>query len=1492
MSSVDNRIVNMQFNNSGFESGVKTTLNSLKTLNESLKMKNATNGLSEVDKSLKGLGGNALSGLSSGVDTITAKFSSLGVIGVTALANITNSAINAGKNLVKSLTLEPITTGFTEYETKMNAIQTILTNTAHQGTNINDVNKALNELNTYADKTIYNFAEMTKNIGTFTAAGIDLDTSVQAIKGISNLAAGSGSSPQQAATAMYQLSQALAAGKVSLMDWNSVVNAGMGGKLFQDALIDTAKGMGKVVDAGKPFRETLQDGWLTSEVLTKTLQKFADDPSLTQAATQVKTLSGLMDTMKESVQSGWSQSMEYIFGNKDQAAALFTGISEGFNKIIGPSTDARNEMLKFWNETGGRQDVLDGLGNIIGSVGKGLGAVKDAFRDVFPPMTGEKLVEISKGFKDLTEKFKMSDKTANMIKSTFKGVFSVLDFGKNAVVSVFKAFAPAGSIFATLGKGALTVTSSIGKFFSSINNAAKTSGIFDKFVNGVQKGLSNVGKFFDNAVKGVGEFFKALSELNFKPIFDFIGKIGSGLGSGISDIFGGIGKALGNINLDTVFGAITALAAGKGLGTIKSIATAIKEPFESLSDITKSAGKLGGILDSVRESLQAYQSSLQAGTLLKLAVAIGILALALGTLSSIDAKSMETALTGITILFIELIAGMAALLKIASGTKLKGLFSISTALVGLSTGILILSGAMKTLSGLKWEEVAKGLASIAGLMVILVGSSKLMAGKSKGLISTAIGMIILSGAIKILTGAVKMMGQLKPEVITQGLIGVGVMLTELSLFMKATDLNGMGIKNSVGILIMASALTILASAVDKFGSIDTKALIQGLAGVGVVLAEIGIFMTATGDAGKVISTSVGMIALAVAMNILATAVKSFGQMSWDEMAKGLLAMAGGLTVLGIAASFISGGKLISISAGIGLMSGVLMLLSSALQSMGSMSWEEIGKSLISLAGALTILAAAMALMKTGLPGAAAMVVMSAALKMFIPQLISLSQLSLPQIGVGLLALAGAFTVLGVAGLLLTPVVPVLMALGGAIALLGLGCMAAGAGITLFATGLATLATVGVAGGLALTEVFRQLINLLPELGQKLAEGFTNFVVQIGNSVPQIVTAVGEMISGFLQAFTEAIPQIADAGLQLITALCNTLGTAIPQLITVGVNLILALLRGVSGNIGAITTEAINIIVSFVNTLSANLGRIIQAGIELAVNLINGLANGIRRNSGAVTSACLNLISACIGAIGGAIGQFIGKGMEAAGKLVSGLLRGVGQCLSAGRQLVQNAINGAKGAIGGMLSVGSQMISGFINGIKGAAGRAVDAAKGVVKSAIDGAKALLGIHSPSRVFMGIGKFTVMGFAKGLKDNVNISNDSVRDMTNAAIDNMSKPLKRVADLINGDIDATPKITPVMDLDNIKKGNRILKDLIKNNEVIQLGGTTSGNLSKTIKGVQNGNDNSDVVSELKSLKKKFDNIKGNTTIVNGITYDDGSSVSNAVESLVHAAKIERRV
>ena len=256
--TIDERVVEMRFDNKQFESNISTSMSTLDKLKQKLNLSGASKGLEEVNTASKKIN---MSGLGSTVESVSAKFSALQVMAVTALANITNSAVNTGKRIAAALTIDPIKTGFQEYETQINAVQTILANTSSKGTTLQQVNSALDTLNKYADKTIYNFTEMTRNIGTFTAAGVDLETSVSAIQGIANLAAVAGSTSQQASTAMYQLSQAIAAGTVKLMDWNSVVNAGMGGQVFQDALIRTSEKLGTgaqaYIDAAGSFRESL-----------------------------------------------------------------------------------------------------------------------------------------------------------------------------------------------------------------------------------------------------------------------------------------------------------------------------------------------------------------------------------------------------------------------------------------------------------------------------------------------------------------------------------------------------------------------------------------------------------------------------------------------------------------------------------------------------------------------------------------------------------------------------------------------------------------------------------------------------------------------------------------------------------------------------------------------------------------------------------------------------------------------------------------------------------------------------------------------------------------------------------------------------------------------------------------------------------------------------------------------------------------------------------
>lgn len=368
--TIDEKVVEMRFDNRQFQSATAATMSTLDKLKAKLNFNGATKGLDGLASGIKKIDMNSLG---RAVDTVKVKFSALEVMGVTALANITNSVVNAGKQMVSALTIDPIKTGFQEYETQLNSVQTILANTQSKGSTLEDVNAALNELNKYADQTIYNFTEMTRNIGTFTAAGVDLDKSVTSIKGIANLAAVSGSNAQQASTAMYQLSQALAAGRVSLMDWNSVVNAGMGGELFQNALKRTAKQMGYNVDAliekYGSFRESLTKGqWLTAEVLTETLTQLSGAYSeadliaqgytekqakeivelaetAVNAATNVKTVTQLWDTMKEAIQSGWAQTWQILIGNFEEAKTLFSRLSTFFNGFIESQSNARNEFL-------------------------------------------------------------------------------------------------------------------------------------------------------------------------------------------------------------------------------------------------------------------------------------------------------------------------------------------------------------------------------------------------------------------------------------------------------------------------------------------------------------------------------------------------------------------------------------------------------------------------------------------------------------------------------------------------------------------------------------------------------------------------------------------------------------------------------------------------------------------------------------------------------------------------------------------------------------------------------------------------------------------------------------------------------------------------------------------------------------------------------------------------------------------------------------------
>ena len=489
-TTVDERVVSMQFDNKHFEENVKTSMSTLEKLKQALHLKGATKGLQEVDAAAKKCD---LSSIGASADKVGLRFSAMYTMADQAFRNIYNSAERYAKNIISAFTIDPVKTGFQEYETQIGAIQTILSNTQKENfgeteaERIAVVNKALDELNLYADKTIYNFTEMTRNIGTFTAAGIELDTSVNAIQGIANLAAVSGSTSQQASTAMYQLSQALASGTVKLMDWNSVVNAGMGGQVFQDALKETSEALGTgaeaAIKAQGSFRDSLHTGWLTAEVLTETLKKFTTSGAMERvaeytglskeavaatlesaeaqygeaeaineaakalakksgkseeeikstlkfaknaedAATKVKTFSQLMDTLKEAVQSGWSQTWRLLVGDFGEAKELFTSISDFLGGIISKMSDARNKVLEsaLGKGFGKLAKGLDSITKPAKAIGDAVKAVGDLGKVVDDVVLG-KFGNGQKRFDSLTEAGKNYYRIQNKVNETLGNTF-------------------------------------------------------------------------------------------------------------------------------------------------------------------------------------------------------------------------------------------------------------------------------------------------------------------------------------------------------------------------------------------------------------------------------------------------------------------------------------------------------------------------------------------------------------------------------------------------------------------------------------------------------------------------------------------------------------------------------------------------------------------------------------------------------------------------------------------------------------------------------------------------------------------------------------------------------------------------------------------------------------------------------------------------------------------------------------------------------------
>lgn len=1378
MSSIDERIVRLRFDNQAFEQGIARSRDSLGRFTKQLETPSSGKGLDNiktgVDKVRDSLGRFAsdsqkdfdqvdsaskkvsLENLGNGVQSVASKFKALSVVGVTALATITNRAVSAGLNFAKSFTFAPIMDGFREYETNINSIQTILANTQQAGTTLDDVKHSLNELNHYADQTIYSFSEMTKNIGTFTAAGVDLKTSTAAIKGIANVAAMAGANSENASHVMYQLSQAISSGTVTMEDWTSVVNAGMASSGFQRALAMNAEKLGTLKDGavklngamktvtvnGKSFTESIrmkpgQKPWLTDKVLLQTLKQFTGDltdaqlkaegfskseikmiqaqaKAAKESATQVKTLTQLWDTTKEALGSGWATTWQTIFGDFSEAKGLFTGISNSISKVVNNSSNARNKMLSDWKELGGRDDLIKGITNGIKAFASVVKPIHDAFREIFPATTGKQLADLTKRFADFMAKLKIGSDTAEKLKRTFAGVFAVFGIAWDVIKGVGSVLAHLFGVITHGSGGFLNLTARIGDFLVGLKKAIESGNGLTKFFQGLgtilaipikllQAAARWIGALFEGfdgskaegAISGVttklGPFGKLLELVSkgWSKLVDMISNSGSIFGpisDKITSLMQSIGPAITNffsgLNFSDILNGInTGLFAGLIL-IVKHFIDKIKGGGDIASGFIET---ITGPFEALTGTLESMQGTLKATTLLEIAIAIGILTLSVSKLSTIDANGLTRASTAMAGMFTQLIGSLVIFQKFVGTAGFAKMPFIMASLILLAGAVLILAQAVKQLSTLDWNSLAKGLTGVTVLLGGLFAVMKFMP-PSSGMISTGLGLIVLAGAVKILASAVGDLSGLSWNELAKGLVGVGAVLGALILLTKFAKADAGGIGQGAGILLLAAGVKILASAVEDFSKLSWANIASGLVAMGGALGIVtGALMLIPPDAAL---GALGVLGVAISLGMIGDALEQMAQLSWANIASSLTVMLGALTIIAAALIVIPPEAPLAALAILGV-AAALLLIAQTLTQFAAFSWEEIGKSMLLLFGTLTLISAAMILMTEALPGAAALLLVAAALAVLQPVLAAFGQMSLAEIGKSLLMLAGSLIVIGATSAILGLLSPLIAAFGIALGILGVALLAAGAGVYLFASGLGILAAVGTAGAAAIIGIVSGLIGLIPQLMKEIGEGVVAFAGVIAMAGPAIFKAMTTVIGAMISAIAVLTPKIVKTLLVMLTMLLQQLANYVPKMVTAGMRLITGVLNGIAANIGKMVTAATNVVVNFLNGISKNLPRVIDSGVKLILSFINGVTKAINQHS------------AELGAAGGKMAVAIIKGMA------KGLAAGLGE--------IKNA--------------------------------AID----VAKSALDGAKNFLGIHSPSKEFEKIGKYVNDGFRKGLDGN---------------------------------------------------------------------------------------------------------------------------------------------
>ena len=1280
--AVDERVVEMRFDNHQFERGVQSTMGALDKLKQSLKLDGASKGLDNVNQAAKNV---SLDGIASGVAALEKRFSTFGIVGMRVISNLTDSMMRFGRNTVGFVTDSIIGGGKRRAMNIENAhfqLQGLLKDEAK-------VQAVMDDAMDSVDGTAYAYDEAAKAASQFAASGMEAGEKMQAsLRAITGVAAMTNSEYESISQIFTTVS-----GNGRLMG-DQLLQLSSRGLNAAATLADymTKVGNGAKVTEGE-VREMVSKGEISFDLFAAAM----DDAFGEHAKKANETFTGAMSNVKASLSRIGAEFMSPLIVQNGPLVQFFNALRERINDVktnIGPLAELFTKSVSGMAQSAAKYlqemdlakpfeafyNIMDIFKNALGGISSILMPIRFAFEDIFPQSAVTALADFTSKLKEFTSNLRLSHVDAVNLRNTFQGLFAVLDIAGRIIGGVVQAIFPMTKGVGGLGSAVLMVTGQIGTWLTALDDIIKKSGVFgsaaEKIGNVTGVVSQAIGKHVKGIVKAFSDFlgidFAAAAEARLNPfqkiceavklaldklaavfreISPVLAKFGEMIVDTLGKIGGGLQKAVHGEGFDSLIDLMNGgLMAGIGTGIMNFIGHIQKT-------VIKANGMFSNvnlILANVKNTLISYQAALKADVLMKIAKAVAVLAGSLFVLALIDSEKLSGALAALSVLVVELSAAMAAFGKTLGGKGVMQLASAGTMMLAFSTAILILSAALNVISSIDSDKLTGALIGITVLLGELLASSIILSKWGGKVKTSAAGMILFASAIYILTKAVKQLAQLDVKQLTKGLIGVGVLLAELSAFMFAA----------------------------KFGNFK-------------------------------VSSGLAMIELAAALLILEKVVSGFGQMNTESMARGLAGVAGAL--LAVSASMrIMPKNMIALGLGLIEVSAALKIIGEVVQETGKMGWEEIGKGLTVLSGSMVILAVALQAMKGTLGAAAAMLVLSIALNVFLPCLKALGSMSLVEIGTAILALAAAFTVLGIAGAVLGPLIPAILGLSGALALFGIGVAACGAGVLALSIGLASLAASGVAGMMAfvtgLEILFVGILEIIAKSVESIANAVKAVVLAIVSVVvecaPAIVEGVLALVEEVFKALSVHAPAIVNYLMDFLIGVMNALAERLPELVQAAINLIrtffhsvIEVLKGMDTSSLVEMVEGIGFLTAIMYALAgvAKLTPLAMKGVLGLGVVIAELAAVLAALGGLAQIPYLEwLISEggdLLKEIGTAIGKFIGG-------IVGGLMSGVSSALpQIGSDLSQFMENAAPFFMGmGMITADTLAKAGFLSGI--------------------------------------------------------------------------------------------------------------------------------------------------------------------------------------------------